>query len=155
MTVQNATGKEEIFPIKWSAPEILTSKSQFSFASDVYAFAITMIEIYIDGQSPYGDMRNALVAKQVKTGWRMDKPEGCPEAVFALIQNCWAQEPADRPNFEKISDKLKELRDAASDTVLRQKIVVSGYLENGTKVDANVELNKPADTSDYAKGNEE
>jgi len=151
MTVEKASGKEEVVPVKWSAPEVL-ERSEFSFASDVFAFAITMIEIYTDGTTPYPEMRNKEVAAEIQKGWRMPCPEGTPSSVFALIEICWAQNPKDRLTFEKISEKLKELHANASDFVKREKVDGSTPGQNA-RPEANDYNRAPNLPSEQQEGN--
>jgi len=111
---KKSSESSDIFPIKWSSPEIL-DKKEFSFASDVFAFAITMIEIFTCGKVPYPDMKNDQVMEKVKEGYRMSKPKECPENVFKLMERCWNQNPKERPTFEEISKELQVILKEASD----------------------------------------
>lgn len=47
----------------------------------------------------------------LEEGYRMDPPEGCPPAIYALMKSCWEMEPGKRPSFKKLTEKLqKELK---------------------------------------------
>lgn len=47
----------------------------------------------------------------MEKGYRMEPPEGCPGPVHALMGSCWEVEPARRPSFRKVAEKLaRELR---------------------------------------------
>ena len=46
--------------VKWAAPESLVS-FQYSSASDVWSFAVTMFEIWSLGYKPYHEHSNAQV----------------------------------------------------------------------------------------------
>lgn len=46
----------------------------------------------------------------VPTGGRLPCPELCPDAVFRLMEQCWAYEPAERPGFGAISQELQSIR---------------------------------------------
>ena len=46
--------------VKWAAPESLTSL-QYSSASDVWSFAVTMFEIWSLGYKPYHELTNTQV----------------------------------------------------------------------------------------------
>lgn len=49
----------------------------------------------------------------MEKGHRMGPPDGCPGPVHALMGSCWEAEPARRPSFRKIAEKLgRELRSA-------------------------------------------
>lgn len=51
------------------------------------------------------------VTEAVEKGYRMEPPEGCPGPVHTLMSSCWEAEPARRPPFRKLAEKLaRELR---------------------------------------------
>jgi len=54
-------------PIRWTAPEALSAR-KFSEQSDVWAYAITAIEIFTDADTPYKGWMNAFVLEQVLDG---------------------------------------------------------------------------------------
>lgn len=91
------------WPIKWYAPESF-NYGQFSHASDVWSFGVTLWEMWSFGQTPYGDMKGADAIELVKQGIRLSKPDACPDCVFAKIQDCWNFEPRDRPTFRHLTE---------------------------------------------------
>ena len=40
----------------------------------------------------------------------MPSPELCPDAVFRLMEQCWAYEPGQRPSFSTIYQELQSIR---------------------------------------------
>ena len=46
----------------------------------------------------------------VLTGGRLPCPELCPDAVFRLMEHCWAYEPGQRPTFSIIYQELQSIR---------------------------------------------
>lgn len=55
------------------------------------------------------------VTEAVEKGYRMEPPEGCPGPVHTLMSSCWEAEPARRPTFRKLAEKLaRELRSAGA-----------------------------------------
>lgn len=55
------------------------------------------------------------VSEAVEKGYRMEPPDGCPGPVHTLMGSCWEAEPARRPPFRKIAEKLgRELRSAGA-----------------------------------------
>ena len=94
----------------YMAPEILNDDDDhYGPAVDVYAFAIisyetvTQIEPFSqNGKSP--SLKNLL--NQTMTG-RMPKfTEGVTQKMKDLINQCWCQEPQDRPSFSEIFEML-------------------------------------------------
>lgn len=84
-------------------------RSEYSFSSDTYSFAITMVEIFTEASTPYLELKVSEVIDQIPTGYRMSCPKGCPSNVFELIQMCWDQDPQKRPKFSEIEKKLETI----------------------------------------------
>ena len=103
-----AVTSDEVIAVRWAAPELL-SNPKFSFKTDVFAFAITMHEIYNNANQPYWQMRNVEVMEFVKAGKRLDLSKNIPKEIQQLIQQCWDQDTSKRPNFPEISKLLKEI----------------------------------------------
>ena len=59
--------------------------------------------------SPYPGIELAQVYELLETGYRMQCPEGCPDAIYDLMRQCWAWDVTDRPTFQEISDKLNSM----------------------------------------------
>lgn len=58
-------GDSGMVPIRWTAPEALADR-KYSTKSDVWSYAITIIEIFGLGDLPYKGMTNQVVWLQVK-----------------------------------------------------------------------------------------
>mmetsp|Transcript_23883 Transcript_23883/g.33477 ORF Transcript_23883/g.33477 Transcript_23883/m.33477 type:complete len:928 (-) Transcript_23883:126-2909(-) len=102
------TSIKSVFPIKWSAPEVLKFE-KFSVKSDVWSFGIVLWEIFENGSLPYRGMGNNEATEAVINGYRLPKPNRCPDSVYVLMMQCWAEEPSDRPSFDEICNKLNEI----------------------------------------------
>ncbi|CAH3171312.1 unnamed protein product [Porites evermanni] len=70
--------KQKRLPIKWMAPESLYEQI-FSCKSDVWSFGVVMWEIATLGGSPYPLLNNIDVMRRLKTEYRMEKPDLCPD----------------------------------------------------------------------------
>ena len=106
--VSGSTYKESSrtqFPLKWMAPEAIRQRL-FSFKSDVWAFGILLHEMFTHGALPYPGIQNSDVAQLVKAGYRMPCPRRCPTAIYEIMQNCWKENPEERPNFSAIKTSL-------------------------------------------------
>jgi len=95
------------FPIKWTAPEAALM-SKFSVKSDVWSYGIVLTELVTYGRIPYPGMTNAEVLQQVERGYRMPSPPGTPEALYAIMLDCWKANPEDRPTFETLQWRLED-----------------------------------------------
>jgi serine/threonine protein phosphatase PrpC len=110
--------------LEYMAPEVL-QKRPSSFASDVYALAITINEA-ATGTYPFSDCtkdnpeihtilehgygRQELAAAVAAEGLRPLPPAGgAPPGFDALINECWALDPAARPSAADVARRLAEI----------------------------------------------
>lgn len=56
-----------IFPVRWAAPEVV-QHLLFSVGSDVWAWAVTVVEIFTSGDMPYAGLTLEQVMSSVKEG---------------------------------------------------------------------------------------
>ncbi|EDQ86681.1 uncharacterized protein MONBRDRAFT_33686 [Monosiga brevicollis MX1] len=97
-------------PIKWTAPEVLKHKVSTS-KSDVWSFGITMWEIYSYGRSPYPRMSQKDVVDALPKGYRMERPDDCPETLYtAVMRACWEMDPLSRPTFNRLKRTLAKFK---------------------------------------------
>uniref|UniRef100_A0A4X1UGB8 Tyrosine-protein kinase n=2 Tax=Sus scrofa TaxID=9823 RepID=A0A4X1UGB8_PIG len=107
--VYAASGGLRQVPVKWTAPEAL-NYGRYSSESDVWSFGILLWEAFSLGASPYPNLSNQQTREFVEKGGRLPCPELCPDAVFRLMEQCWAYEPGQRPNFSTIYQELQSIR---------------------------------------------
>ncbi|GFR97664.1 protein kinase [Elysia marginata] len=108
----------------WMAPELLAAR-EVTAKADVYSFGILLWEMFTR-EAPYAGctvfevkIRNARcstnkklenkVLEQVRLNQRPVIPGTCPHGLAGLIQLCWDQNPAARPNFKHILTTIKQL----------------------------------------------
>jgi len=91
------------------APEVVSS-GVYTEKADVFSFGMVVFQLFQRTSfSNYlkrtgftiSDGQQALVQ-----GWRPTISQSCPGAVGELIQQCWSQEPDDRPEFGQIVEQL-------------------------------------------------
>ncbi|XP_048224793.1 tyrosine-protein kinase Fes/Fps [Perognathus longimembris pacificus] len=104
-----ASGGLRQVPVKWTAPEAL-NYGRYSSESDVWSFGILLWEAFSLGVSPYPNLSNQQTREFVEKGGRLSCPELCPDAVFRLMEQCWAYEPGQRPSFSTICQELQCIR---------------------------------------------
>ncbi|XP_047394532.1 tyrosine-protein kinase Fes/Fps isoform X2 [Sciurus carolinensis] len=104
-----ASGGLRQVPVKWTAPEAL-NYGRYSSESDVWSFGILLWETFSLGASPYPNLSNQQTREFVEKGGRLPCPELCPDAVFRLMEQCWAYEPGLRPSFSTIYQELQSIR---------------------------------------------
>lgn len=90
---------------QWMAPEMFESDRYDPLKCDVYAFAMTLFELYT-GKTPFHEIQRVpVVIKKICEGSRPGvgpRPSGCPPAFIDLMQRCWHQNPKNRPTFSEI-----------------------------------------------------
>lgn len=107
---------------KWCAPEVI-QQLPFLLSSDVYSFGIVMWEL-MTLQEPFGKMTPMQVAcAVVNDGRRPEIPAdlaSIPGGPFplindylAIVRDCWAQDPEQRPAFQCVHRRLRVLRKQA------------------------------------------
>nr|XP_020464304.1 tyrosine-protein kinase Lck [Monopterus albus] len=99
------------FPIKWTAPEAI-NYGTFSIKSDVWSFGILLTEIVTYGRIPYPGMSNPEVIQNLEWGYRMPKPENCPDELYDVMKMCWKDEASERPTFEYLRSVLGDFNTA-------------------------------------------
>eukprot|EP00035_Acanthoeca_spectabilis_P021685 m.439610 g.439610 ORF g.439610 m.439610 type:complete len:672 (-) comp18403_c0_seq1:923-2938(-) len=104
---QFQAAKLEKFPVRWTAPEAM-AYNKYSIKSDVWSFGVLVAEIVTYGKKPYLGLSNKEVVSKIDEGYRMEKPQGCPEGLYNIMLDCWKTEPMDRPTFESLVYRLED-----------------------------------------------
>ncbi|OON17893.1 SH2 domain protein [Opisthorchis viverrini] len=95
------------FPIKWTAPEAALM-GRFTIKSDVWSFGIVVYELITHGQVPYPSMNNTETLDQVRSGYRMPRPNGCPQPIYTMLLRMWDAIPEKRPTFAYLCDFFED-----------------------------------------------
>jgi serine/threonine protein kinase len=93
------------FDSRYLAPE--RYDGTFRYASDVFAFGLILFEI-LTGRPAFGESLNQwqiAFAVAIENG-RPEIPGSVLPPARALIEDCWAADPDDRPTFADIVDRL-------------------------------------------------
>lgn len=61
--------------------------------------------------SPYPGVELSQVYELLESGYRMQRPEGCPPPVYEMMRECWEWAPEDRPSFKVLSTTLNGMSD--------------------------------------------
>ncbi|CAM9873015.1 unnamed protein product [Lampetra planeri] len=93
------------WPLKWYAPECI-QHFEFSSKGDVWSFGVTMWETFTYGDRPYKGFKAADLVVFLKAEKRLDKPPGCPDAIYELMLKTWNIDTNLRPSFSDIEDAL-------------------------------------------------
>ncbi|XP_033739140.1 uncharacterized protein LOC117326497 [Pecten maximus] len=114
-STMNTTIRNEKVPIKWMAPECMTSLKEASLKSDVWAYGIVLWEIFSLGDTPYPGLRSMDVATKVTNGYRMSRPEYCADMHYELMKKCWKDKQSARPKFSAIVQEISSTFSSSQD----------------------------------------
>ncbi|CAK9818256.1 Activated Cdc42 kinase-like [Anthophora plagiata] len=98
-------------PIAWFAPECI-SYLKFTSASDVWAYGVTLWEMFSYGFQPWAALTGHQILEAIDEPnfQRLEQPECCPKDYFSLMQQCWQHEPSKRPKFSELINLLPDLK---------------------------------------------
>ena len=95
-------------PVRWMAYECFYGK--FSQKSDVWAFGVTMWEIFtLAKEQPYNDMSDELVVEDALKGKNrkiLARPDMCPLEVYKIMLECWEHNSDQRATFDQLFQLL-------------------------------------------------
>ncbi|VDD76351.1 unnamed protein product [Mesocestoides corti] len=92
--------------IKWAAVEVIEDGSKYTLSSDVWSYGVVLWEIYGLGYLPYKNVDNPKLLEHLKSGNRLERPFDTPDSMYSIMQECWREEPSDRPTFLDICNRL-------------------------------------------------
>ncbi|XP_069175475.1 vascular endothelial growth factor receptor 1 isoform X2 [Procambarus clarkii] len=97
---------DDLMPIKWMSIEAIRDRI-FSVQSDVWAYGVTMWELFSLGSTPYPGIEvNQDFLQLLERGYRMDRPKYANQEIYDVLLKCWEMEPMDRPNFAQTAESL-------------------------------------------------
>ena len=100
-----------VLPVRWMSYECFYGK--FSQKSDVWAFGVTMWEIFtLAKEQPYNDMSDKQVVEDALKGKNrksLARPDMCPLKVFKIMLECWEHNSNQRATFEQLFQLLTSI----------------------------------------------
>ena len=98
-------------PIAWCAPECITFL-KFTSASDVWAFGVTMWEMFSYGFQPWAALTGQEILEAIDdpNRKRLERPRFCPGEHYNIMLKCWNHEINLRPTFSQLCSILEEAR---------------------------------------------
>lgn len=119
-----------MIPVRWTSPEGLAA-AKFSVASDVWSFAIVVVEIMQDGMQPYSDIpSNPAVINFVNGGGVHPQPTGCDADTYTVLAQCWQLAAEARPTFCLLGEYFACKLD---DSTIFSEGATFGCQDNGTR----------------------
>ena len=114
LTTKSISGKKKRAhgTMYWMAPELLNGAPN-SIESDMYAFGLTLWEVYARADPYEGLDVKAVVAGVKDTACAQEMrpvlPPKIPAEIAVLIKSCWHQDPSCRPKANEVGRTLKTL----------------------------------------------
>ena len=95
--------------VQWVAPEVLLGHG-YSRTCDVWSFGVVCWEL-MTARIPFDGIPTVLVATKVALeGMRLPVPPDAPLQLLRLMARCWAEAPAQRPEFSEVLVELEAIR---------------------------------------------
>ena len=98
-----------LLPIRWMATECFSGK--FSEKSDVWAFGVTMWEMFtLAKELPYPHLSDdEVIQNALKREYHLlpSRSAVCPEPVYEIMEQCWIVNLKQRPTFKKLHSMLQ------------------------------------------------
>ena len=98
-------------PVRWMPFECFYGK--FSQKSDVWAFGVTMWEIFtLAKEQPYNDMSDKQVVEDALKGKNrqtLARPDMCLLEVYKIMLECWAHNSKQRATFKELFELLTSI----------------------------------------------
>ncbi|XP_054273540.1 activated Cdc42 kinase-like isoform X3 [Macrosteles quadrilineatus] len=98
-------------PIAWCAPECI-SYLRFTSASDVWAYGVTLWEMFSYGFQPWAALTGHQILEAIDEPnfQRLEQPDCCPKEYYTLMLKCWQHDPNKRPRFADLMVLLPDYK---------------------------------------------
>lgn len=103
-------GEEEVYATEntaWKSPELIRGKSP-SFASDIYAFGISILEaVMLDSLRPKGDYIDIMM--EIRRGLLPSRPKDVDPSTWEMAKKMCAFDPTERVKVAYVVQQLEIL----------------------------------------------
>ena len=97
-----------LLPIRWMATECFDGN--FSEKSDVWAFGITMWELFtLAKEKPYPNLSDEeVIHNALKRKYHQFPSKACPQPVYEIMEKCWVIDLKQRATFQELHEMLQK-----------------------------------------------
>lgn len=111
LRILHIRGAESHLPLSLPPPPLTPpTPGVFTVSTDVFSYGVTLWEIVTYANLPWPGHNNQQVFEKVIAGERMKQPAGCPDAVYYVMQRCWANKN-ERADFEEVKARIDNIHD--------------------------------------------
>ena len=111
--------------VRWASPEVLNMEPPVTKASDIYSFAMVIVEVCVStlisakisahkhktftGRVPFYDNTLTMVIVDVLSGRRPTRPTDprLTDDLWKLTERCWSHDPRQRPRIAEVVLRLQ------------------------------------------------
>ena len=98
----------------YMAPELMTEaptgpRLNYDAKVDTYSFGIMLWVLHTRRPPHAGLTQFAIIAQVMAQGLRPTIPGTCPEGLARLIQECWDQDPRQRPSMTAALKRIRKM----------------------------------------------
>ncbi|KAG2488113.1 hypothetical protein HYH03_013261 [Edaphochlamys debaryana] len=119
--------------IMYMAPEVIRDEP-YNEKVDVFSFGVVLYEVFgrVLLLETYGKDELEALSARISNGYRHSRPECMPPAVWDIVQQCWAQNPADRPNMPLVVRQLELALEALNEADAASAAAAAGSMRPGS-----------------------
>jgi hypothetical protein len=114
--------------------------------SILWRFLSFLKELFSHGMMPYGIKTNEQIVSEVKNGYRLAKPQDCPDAIYDLMKQCWSPKPKERPSFQAIYDTIEKVFLIRILKIILLYVLLTPLDTGGSRVESQVTHTPPTET---------
>ena len=121
------------YAAKWLPPEAVVDHV-FDMHTDIWSYGILLYEFVTFGSVPYQGMTVVEAVKKIQNGYRIPKPNGCPDNVYGVMTDCWRENPLTRPTFETVHLRMQRIsEDCRNSPIVRSRTLTTYDVQTGRR----------------------